>query len=413
MESADLKELSKFMQKADDYKSALQLAPDARILEVSAIIGVLDGFIKDFSLSKSEVKIVELMSGSGYLTKYLAKCGYKNIHALEASNSMSSNINLDHKYITEHSIKDIFSIEPILMDIKPDIIISLAGFHHLMKYDDKNNIIINESIQKQKKAIDICMKYLNPNGLFILEDIYNIALHDKISIEPIYWNTNSIKKILPKYLISTNLYKKLLKTKKINNFFSLVRDNFAPPLQKQTNPTNRWFNEVVDCYSTIGHKDVPISELLLNSLEKEYDMKFITFDCPWLFNNLEECKNYIISFWFKEHKDNDEKLSKILDKAKKINGIHTLNNNHIAFGWSLSLVTIQHKERNKPSFFFKNTIVLFLILIIISLIGNALKLFTVNYSFLIEIISHALVLFIGLTAQEIYTYFKSTKVYNI
>lgn len=107
MENSDALELEKFEKKSIGYKKALNVAPYARIHEILAIIGVIDGFIKKRNLLKSEITIVDLMSGSGYLSKFLSHNGYKKIYAIEASNFMSCDSVDGYKNISLVSIPDI------------------------------------------------------------------------------------------------------------------------------------------------------------------------------------------------------------------------------------------------------------------------------------------------------------------
>lgn len=401
MENSDALELNKFIQKAPGYKEALHYAPLARVTEILAIIGVIDGFVRDRGLSRSEVIIAELMAGSGYLTQFLVKAGYKNIHAFEASNHMSNDDYLRQKNITTHAVEDIYSVKDALKELKPIIIVSLAGFHHMLVYETES-VSVGKSIDKQKQVIDICMKCIDRNGLLVIADIRSNDLDNISDFEPECWSTASFKKLMGKQFLSQSCVNDLVRSKDLADYSTKLTNLLMPTLQRDSNPTIAWFHDVVDKMTTVGHKDLPITKALIELLKADYTVRHSKINTPWVFSNLSQLRSYITSFWFLEHKNNADVLDDIYSKCDAINGIRTLDIiEKVTFGWSLSLSTIQHNDQSPPSLFYPNIIVLLVVLIVVSIFGIILK-SSVYLSGPIDMISNILVFIIGVTAKEVY-----------
>ncbi len=407
MENSDTLELTKFIEKAPGYKEALHFAPLARGIEIFAIIGILDGYVKSRGLSKSEVVIAEIMAGNGYLSQFLVKAGYKRIHSLEASNHMANDSYLNDRYIQLHAIESIYSIGDILKSIKPNVVISIAGFHHMLEYNNKG-VNADKSIKKQKKVVDICMRNIEKNGMVVIADIRDDDLDDIIDEEPEYWSTRSFNKIYSgkDQLIPIDCRNRILKTKDISEYSKTVTDCLMPPLQIGKNPTTRWFHEVIDKETSVGHKDIPIGRKFIDSLKETYKVNFAKINSPWLFTNIIEFRSFITSFWFTELINNKKKMDGIFQMAESINGIRNLENTErLSFGWNLAILTIQSNEQEVPSLFYPNIVVLLSSIIVVSLAGIVIKANTTIY-LLIKIISNVLIFLTGVTAKEIYDKFK-------
>ncbi len=347
------------------------------------------------------------MAGNGYLSKFLVEAGYRNIHALEASNYMANDAFLKNKHITLHAIENIFTIDKILKEVRPNVIVSIAGFHHMLEYDE-DIVNVEKSIDKQIKIIDICMKYLDKNGIFIIEDIRDNDMSDLIDNEPEYWSLRSFNKIFKKRdnLFPVDWRKQIKKTKNIEEYSSIVSELLMPPLQKETNPTTRWFHEIVDKETKVGHKDVPVGKKLIERLADSYKVNFAKINTPWIFSNISECESFLKLLWFKELNNDKGKMKAIFEKAEEINGIRRLEGSKkVAFGWNLALLTIQSKEQEPPSLFYRNIIWLLLIIIFVSLFGIALKINT-TLDLIVKSISNILVFVAGVSAKEIYDNFK-------
>jgi len=401
MENSDTLELKKFIEKAPGYKDALHYAPLARMVEIFTIIGTIDGFVKDKGLSKSEIVIAEIMAGNGYLSHFLMEAGYRCIHALEASNHMANDTYLNNKYITPYAIESIFSIGDILKNVRPDVVVSIAGFHHMIEYNGAS-INIEQSIDKQKQVIDICMKYIKNNGILVIEDIRDKDMDDLIDQEPEFWSAKSFKKIFNKNLLPANCQKGILKTSDVVEYSNVVSEHLMPPLHQNTNPTVNWFRNVIDKETSVGHKDQPISRKLIEQLNVNYKVNYAKLNTPWIFSNISEFQLFITTFWFVEHKNNTTKLNAIFKKANEVNGVRYLEGtDRVSFGWNLALLTIQSKEQDPPSLFYPNIIALFSSLILISFVGIALKIYTTLHVS-IQIVSNVLVFLAGVTAKEIY-----------
>lgn len=405
MENSDALELEKFEKKSIGYKKALNVAPYARIHEILAIIGVIDGFIKKRNLLKSEITIVDLMSGSGYLSKFLSHNGYKKIYAIEASNFMSCDSVDGYKNISLVSIPDINSIPDTIKKINPDIIVSLASFHHMIVYEgDAPNL--NESIKKQEKIIDSCMHEMNKNSILIIVDIYNDDIFNIKLDEPNYWSTNTFRKIVKPFK-EYGFVKDIVSTKSIKEFSDKLK-KIMP--NNANNPSHDWFHKVVDIKSTIGHKDVPISKELLESIQKKYELHSVLINTPWVFRNENEMSECISWFWFSEHINNDSAIEDVIDKLKNINGVKEVPVNEysklVFVGWKLLLSTVTNIKCDQPKYIYKNINILLLLTISFIVVGVFLKL-NLNEPQYIGYIYNILSFMIGLIFKEFYDNFKN------
>lgn len=368
-------EIERFKKKAEHYKKALNLCPDARILEIFNIISIIDGYIKDNELDKSTLCIVDLMSGDGYLTKYLYKMGFRNIHAFEACNEMSFNSeNYNVPEVRLHPIPDILEIEKILCNLNPKIIISLASFHHLIITDNQPSNSINtiESLNLQQKVIDLSMRYLDEDGLFLIADIYNNASStDEFITDIPFWSTDESYKLLDK-AIHDNDIELIKKSTNQANLSSIIDDKLTNFSYKR-NPSINWFRQVVKKETTIGHDDFAISKDLIEYIKSKHTYKYNTFACPWIFDNQELLKNFILNkFGFVL--DNGSKISDedVLKKANEINGITSIKDGKALFGWNLSVLLLSKTNSIFKKKTNKKRVAFILLLLLVVLVANIL-----------------------------------------
>ncbi|NPD48103.1 hypothetical protein [Lentimicrobium sp. S6] len=412
MEKANI-EIERFKKKAMYYKKALNLCPDARILEVFNIISVLDGYVKDNELDKSSLCIVDLMSGDGYLTKYLHKAGFRNIHSFEACNEMSFNSeNYNNSGIKLYSIPEILEIEKIICNLKPQIVISLASFHHLIIHDKQEPKKVNtiESLNLQEKVIDICMRNLDDNGLLLITDIYdNVeSIEEYITSIP-FWNTFDSSKLLYNTLNETEI-STIKKSKNQSNFNSIIDEKFTK-YSFRRNPSINWFRQIVDKQTSIGHSDFAINRSLIEYIKSNYIYRFSTFACPWVFDNKGHLKNFLLNkFGFSIDDNSIISDNEVLKEADAINGITDIQNNRVLFGWNLSMTilskteTIYKKKTNK-----KRTVFILLLLLLILVINIVMNLsFKLYNKELIAITNSLSLLLLGYLLPEAFSFISKT-----
>lgn len=376
MENANI-ELQRFAKKAAAYRQALESAPNVRVLEIAPIMAILEGFVRSNELEKQKLTIVDLMSGSGYLSNFLKQAGYNNIHAIEACNEMSSNSEI-YKRVTLHSISSINDVNKILKDIQPDIIVSLASFHHLIVRNADSLINYEKSINLQNQLISICVKHLGKEGIMLIADIFDDSLLSLVDTFPDnkYWSKRDFKKIIDRSFIHPDIKTKISSSTSIDKYSSLL-NGFIPNLLNQQNPTINWFRNVVNKRSTIGHDDIAISQSLVEKISTKYNITADIYYCPWVFENEKQFESFL---WYKFDFVNNEKTLITIDEmktlAKNEAGINQYQDKEIYFGWALSILTI--RDNSAKDVVYSKRIVLFQLIILIPFLifyGVATKFF--------------------------------------
>lgn len=371
-------EIKRFIDKAEGYIKGLSLAPYARIFEIVAILNVINDFVSKSDIPKSKIRIVELMAGSGYLTKFLSLNGFKHLHVFEISSNMASNItNQNHNYHF-HPISDLSEIETPLKEINPHIVVSLAGYHHLIEYSSGENIDIAKSVDFQRKVTELSIKYTAKNHLVLIADIFDTELLKEVQIEPVYWNKKALK-FIPSNLISKKTISELKKTTDLKSYSETLKRNFSNPISPK-NSTIKWFRDLVDNYSLPGHKDVALSKNFISTINSNYSVNYSTFYTPWLFKNKTQLNEFIHSFWFSELKPGKSE-SDINNYLEKNHLIKTMDDGTFTFNWELAIITVQKKDCIKVSNFFRKGIFYSIILIVLLILAILVKKYTKFFDF--------------------------------
>lgn len=345
-------ELERFALKADSYKRALNRFPDARILEVYPIIDVINSHCRWHSIRDAKnLKIVDLMAGSGFLTRLLQKAGFRNIHSIELCPEMAQNSRVwDLQGVTFVPVTSLEDLSLQLNKINPDIIISLASFHHLIVYNDENELNLERSIDQQIHVINMAMQSLRPKGLLMIADL---AEPDAISTEITYKGINTLSKTscdMKKIGLQEWLCPRVRDYDSYRDFSNFLKEKIPPP---STYTSLQWFRNVIDSQTSIGHKDIALHNRLLERLRTgKYYYSFSHYYCPWLFYNQFDAKEFLYNkFGFAANEENmllsDDQ---VFDLAERRLGI--INSNNLVFlNWDLALLSV-HKVKpgkNIPS----------------------------------------------------------------
>ena len=106
----------------------------------------------------------------------------------------------------------------------------------------------------------------------------------------------------------------------------------------------KWFREIVDTKTEIGHSDIAISATLVNSVSKIHDVFYEKYPCPWVFESLELLKKFIFKkFGFNVNEKKSISISECFNFAKQLEGI-TEQRDTKTFGWDLGLFVIKKKN---------------------------------------------------------------------
>lgn len=399
-------EMARFKAKAHGYRAAHEIAPMARILEVSAIVNVIEGFRKKHHIPKSELVIVDLMAGTGFLSKSLYRAGYRNLHAFEACNDMSQKTfgRSDSDHYALHPFADIFGITPLLKQVRPHIIICLAGFHHLIEFCQDGSVNEKGSVDIQERVVKVCMDALADDGMLLLADIHEDGFGEFGSSRWPYWEgrTSLGKKLYKASHVPPSVREILVKSDSPQSYSATVESRLANG--RKENPALVWFRSVIDTLSTAGHKDIPLTKALACRLEEKYKVSTTSFSCPWIFPSRASLDNFLLTFWFDDVPRDSTTIPKVLTEAETINGIY-VNGTFASFGWNLGFIAIESKTPTGVTMTRGTRRRLFwLFLCLFLLCGTTIALKTMTYSKAIyEVLDYFIMLLLGAVANEFFS----------
>lgn len=335
------KEIDRFRKKAACYRQALKKEPHARLLELYPIIGYLEKYTKSTGKRKKSIRIVDLMAGSGFLSDNLYKLGYTNIHAIEFCKEMCQDSPTFYSKAQLHYITSFDYLEGLLEEIKPDVIISLASFHHLIVYDENGNVDRMKSINFQVNIIDKCMRTLSDYGIFLIVDLIDTNVLNP-SRYPIKFSMKSVACSLHKLGLNNKLVNVISNCSTLHAVSSKLQGEFGNSINGRT---LRWFRNVVDKMTSVGHKDIAISQDLIQQVIN-YHPIVIKYVCPWVFNNI----NRLLDFVYKKFgfsitnsassNINYDTLQKLIKKELGIKE----SSDYTLLGWSLGIVLLSMRE---------------------------------------------------------------------
>ena len=332
-----MNEIERFEKKACDYRKALQRSPKARLLELYPILQLLHAHAVATSKPVASLKIVDLMSGSGFLAENLHKAGFHNLHAVEFCGAMCEDAPIYAEKVRLHRIKDFSHLHSYLESIVPDVIISLASFHHLLRYANSNIVDPIGSRKLQKSVIDICMQSLPQSGLVVIADLIEEDVPETIfpdGMRSMRQTMNDLVTLgVPQAIIGP-----LRKCRTIQGTSSTVAREYAA---KVGSVSLDWFRNHVAQKTSVGHKDAAIS-LELCDLIASYKPCVAKYSCPWMFDSADE-RNAFVHFKFGFALDaNTERYmtpAAVGTAAETVLGLKNVQGNSF-LGWNLGIVAI-------------------------------------------------------------------------
>jgi len=342
-------EVERFALKADGYRAALETSPEARSLEVAVIAALLRGCCADRGWNPANVKVVDLMAGSGFLGNFLYKVGFKQVWALEACDEMVVNHSAIEG-VRHQRLHDWEELHGRLREIEPHFIVSLAGFHHLIEYDGKR---LNRaaSVIWQAEIIRECLSELRDDGLVMIVDLVEptaISRHEWRTFS--YWDP-SVFGVL--HSLPPSIRSRLQEAKSLQDYEKIIENDLCGG---RSNPALRWFREVVDEKTEVGHEDIALSQELLRLMRQYRGVKFAHFSCPWIFSSRIEAGFFLSrKFGFLIGRKDIEKVeAEVLEESERIVGLHEVAEGRIVFDWNLAALAIPGtKCRNKEKWVYE------------------------------------------------------------
>ncbi len=330
-------EVTRFARRAADYKKALQLAPEARALELAAVVNVVLGLCDKNKWRPSDVRVVDLMAGSGVLTRALLQSGFTHVIPIEACCEMRPDDSKDLGYMNGNAFAE---LRLTLAQLKPDIIVSLAGFHHLLEY---NGTVVDRgaSLASQLEMIEACVAGSNPGGYLVIVDISEVANPLSTTISPVdAWSGGGLREVR---LLAEEESKTLMKSRSLEDFSRQIESIFG---HVDRDCPVHWFRKVVDAKTKLGHKDFAISEALLRTLALYYSgsVRASSFCCPWLFESGSSATQFILhKFGFLVDRDEELDIPALGKDMMTYLGVEDSASSRVALKWALCGIVIRHE----------------------------------------------------------------------
>lgn len=336
-----MNEIERFSKKAAHYREALQRSPTARVFELYPICQLLHMHAGAISKPISELKILDLMSGSGFLAENLHKVGFRNLHAVEFCGEMCTDASAYAQKVRLHRLTDFDHLEGYLDSIAPDIIVSLASFHHLLRYDNSGNLDLSASHLLQKKVVDICMRSLPRAGLLVIADL----IEDGVTDTPLPDDPRAMRAAVRDVEI-LGMPNSVSRSLQDTGSIRAASSTLARELCTRTgNVSLDWFREVVDKSTSIGHKDAAISTQLIELLSA-YNPSIAGYYCPWMFDSTEERDRFLhmkFGFMLDDGTPRSITPASVGVEAEKKLGVKTVHGK-VFIGWNLGVMAIWRSD---------------------------------------------------------------------
>ncbi len=323
MATRDL-ELQRFARKAAGYRAALTSFPHARAIELSAVIAIINALCENRGWDRTSVQIIDLMAGTGILSSKLRESGYLNLTAIELCDEM-------HVDATQASPVEWIKAESLVAGLeecrkrRPQVVVSLAAFHHLISYVGDRVDRLASAVKQHSLIGQVCDCMASDGVLLIVdlaeESFLTAAKHDLqmrfdkgVGVPAVHANVTKVIAQCPGTIM-------------LESAIANWRGKVA------VNPSLRWFREIVDAETVIGHKDMALTKELVSMCDVFFRTRCSTIRCPWLFSSEADLESFVIQkFGFLVERAPQEIDRNQLGKSIKQ---HLGSKEHDGGGWSL------------------------------------------------------------------------------
>lgn len=342
---------SHFDAKAERYHAAIRAVPSARYLELLPFFLILNSHFSD---NETELVIADLLCGGGFLTEGFRGC-FRQLYGIDVSQNM---LRAFPRCANITAIKAALEEQPdILKKVKPNVIISLAGLHHIYEINN-GKVELGPSADLQQQLVLAWANCLAPSGIMIIADVTDPTLPAPFLQDNI--NCQILNRTLAKR--ADFLFGSLRQSLDFpENTISFPAANLGQYVRsvceftqcrEQTSP-GAWFRNIVTEQGLYGHADHflnPVS--LIKSLQKNgFQAEYYEMPTPWLFPSQED----FIYFFYEKFAFGPPSLSfsdipqttqkMIVNKAEEFLGVHYFSNGGVSVGWRLGYYRIVRQVR--------------------------------------------------------------------
>ncbi len=386
-------EIERFARKAAGYKKALELAPNARGIELGAVVAMVLGACKKKGWRPEQTRVVDLMAGTGVLSVALKAAGFEKTKAIEACAEMLPDGSSGVEFVDGRSFAN---IRGALEELRPQVIVSLAGFHHLI---ERTGMRVDRlrSVATQAMLAGACVDALVPGGLVLVVDIAEDDDFGQLGIHSLNdWDGYAFKSLK---CGGNELRDDLIATTTIVEYEAALKARFG---ELSLDGTLKWFREFVDPETTVGHDDVAISVPLLQLLRWRYGdaLRVARFRCPWVFETETQATQFVLQKFgfYVDRRAVEVKADSVVEGMKRYLAFRGSDEKPCALAWSLGAWMVKAPESGSAASLVPTMTVLLLIFSAIMLVRTGVNATIGADTGVDTVLSSSMWLVVGITA---------------
>ena len=345
---------SHFDAKADRYHAAIRAVPTARYLEILPFFLLLNSH---FRTAPSQLVIADLLCGGGYLSEAFRGC-FRHLYGIDVSSRM---LRMFPRSPTVSAIKAAVEEQTeILGKLRPDIIVSLAGLHHIYHIQE-GKVDPTFSTELQCQLILTWAKCLSPDGLMIIADVTDPGLPAAFTESDLSCKISDKSMADRAEFLYRSLRQNLVLPETAMPFPSPTLSQHSTRLCDFTHSTAKaspgnWFRRIVAERGLYGHMDnfVNPNGLISFLTRNGFSAEYFEMPTPWLFPSK---KDFVYYFYEKfafgppvqAYPDISSEMEvMIVDKADQFLGIYEFPSGGVSVGWRLGYYRILRQTRITP-----------------------------------------------------------------
>lgn len=344
-----------FDAKAARYQAALRSAPHSRNFELLPFLIALNDGIQN---NPKNLTVADLLCGGGYLTRAIRGL-FRRYFGVDVSGEMLSyypvgaDVDRIKSPLGEQSAT-------LTNELKPDIILSLAGLHHVYEFVD-GEVLHSESESLQESLILGWAESLPPHGVMVIADVTSPDVSPFADTDDVNELKNFNESINERFEdLSEYLIAQLGENCSLADFPSKTFAAYSDFLQSQFPRVEKsqpglWFRNVVAKRGLYGHTDYFLNApKIVDALRTAgFRVSFYEFSTPWIFESFE---SFLFFFYEKFafgppvnsfNEIPSDVCRMIKSEAEKYLGISGLAGKAISAGWRLGYYVVKRNGDNQ------------------------------------------------------------------
>jgi len=273
-------ETAHFNRKALRWKRALRACPTARLWEVEPFRMLMRAHTDEVL---GRATLLDMMAGNGFLSRHL-DLGLRRVVGADIAGSMLEDFPGEHICLSDEAQPpDVFE------RVQPDIIVSLAGMHHVYVEDD-GRVLEEESQALQEKTL--CGWLRAPSApLVVLADVTENPAHERTAMSD---GAHSVQAHFSAALLATPLPPAVRQLSgnqlTLDQYARTWRAELARPEIRSSQGVASWFHEVVTPHGELGHREHFLRPTRLMGAMRSQGLSacYLELPTPWVFRSVPE-----------------------------------------------------------------------------------------------------------------------------